>query len=141
MKRPELLDFLQSYFLTERQRILNQAANLNKVFSNSGESVGKDEGDIASHEFEQGMQLRMINRDLLYLNKIDQSLEKIQSGEFGECGSCMEEIENQRLVARPTATLCFSCKEEEERLEMSTIDGKTSKSTQHTYRSTRVGAF
>jgi DnaK suppressor protein len=130
MKRAEILEFLKTHFLDEKQRIMNSAANQNKAFSSSTQTAGKDDGDIASQSYEQGMQLQMINRDLLYLKKIDTSLDKMDSGEFGMCESCEEDIENQRLMARPTASLCITCKEEEERLENATIDGKRSKSFQ-----------
>ena len=46
--------------------------------------------------------------------KIDEALERIDSGEFGICESCGAEIGDKRLEARPTATLCIDCKTLEE---------------------------
>ena len=38
-------------------------------------------------------------------------------GTYGCCEDCGDDISQKRLMARPTATLCITCKEEEERGE------------------------
>lgn len=87
-----------------------------------------DEVDLTSFEMEQSMRMRLKNRETLYLKKIDDALDKIQSGTFGHCEECDGEIELRRLEARPTATLCLSCKEAEERSEKVHADGHRPKS-------------
>ena len=49
------------------------------------------------------------------LRTVRQSLDRIQSGEFGVCASCNEEIETKRLNAVPTAIYCLQCQEQLER--------------------------
>jgi DnaK suppressor protein len=51
------------------------------------------------------------------LNKIRETLERLEEGEFGVCESCGEEIGEARLRARPVTTLCIECKTEQERQE------------------------
>ena len=51
------------------------------------------------------------------MKKIDSALERIEDGSFGECEDCGEDISMKRLLARPTAQFCISCKEEQERGE------------------------
>jgi DnaK suppressor protein len=51
------------------------------------------------------------------LAKIEQALQKIEQGVYGECESCGEEIGIKRLEARPVAELCIDCKAEQEKLE------------------------
>jgi DnaK suppressor protein len=87
-----------------------------------------DETDLTSSELEASMKMRLRNREMLFLKKIDEALDRIATGHFGACGDCGEDIEDKRLEARPTATLCVSCKEEEERREMVHIDGHRHKS-------------
>jgi len=76
-----------------------------------------DEIDLASTETEQAMNLRLHDRELILLRKIDKTLKKIEEGEFGICESCGEEISIKRLEARPVAEVCISCKEEMEKKE------------------------
>ena len=87
-----------------------------------------DELDQATADIEQSMRMRLRNREALYIKKLDEALQRIEEGTFGDCDECGEEIGQNRLLARPTATLCVSCKEEQERKEVLTAAGHTSKS-------------
>ena len=79
------------------------------------------------------MRLRLRNRESLYVKKVDEALRRIESGEFGLCECCDGDIEIRRLEARPTATLCIACKEEEEKKEVLTADGRRHKSLGATF--------
>lgn len=87
-----------------------------------------DDVDQASADVEQALRMRLRNREMLLLKKIDESLRRIEAGTFGMCEACENDIEIKRLEARPTATLCIACKEDEERREVNTADGRRSKS-------------
>ncbi len=87
-----------------------------------------DEVDQASADIEQSMRMRLRNREVFYLKKVEEALKRIEEGSFGECEDCGEDIELRRLEARPTATHCVACKEEQERREGLTMAGRQSKS-------------
>ena len=76
-----------------------------------------DEIDTASSEMNLAFQGRLRERERGLLSKIDEALEKIEQGVFGECESCGEQIGLKRLEARPVAQLCIDCKGEQEKLE------------------------
>lgn len=76
-----------------------------------------DEMDTAASESALAFQGRLRERERMLLSKINESLEKIEQGEFGECESCGEDIGLKRLLARPVAGLCIDCKSEQERRE------------------------
>ena len=92
-----------------------------------------DEIDQATTDIEQSMRMRLRNREILYIKKIDEALKRIEEGTFGECDACQEDIELRRLEARPTATLCVFCKEEQERKEVLTAVGREHKSLGSTF--------
>ena len=48
------------------------------------------------------------------MDKIDDALERLARGEYGWCRETGEPIGLQRLLLRPTATLCIEAKEREE---------------------------
>ena len=79
-----------------------------------------DEMDTASSEVNLQFTGRLREREQGLLAKIDAALEKIDSGEYGECVNCGEEIGIARLRARPVAELCIDCKAEQEKLERRT---------------------
>lgn len=76
-----------------------------------------DDMDFATSQSDQGMILRLRGREKTLLKKIDGTLRRIDSGEFGICEECGEEINAKRMEARPVTTLCIQCKTEQEREE------------------------
>lgn len=87
-----------------------------------------DEVDAAIADYEGSHLLRFRNREVFYAKKIEKALKKIELGEYGECTECGGMIKFERLLARPTADLCIFCKEEAEREESSSFQGRQSKS-------------
>ncbi|MFS0825898.1 RNA polymerase-binding protein DksA [Pseudomonas phoenicis] len=76
-----------------------------------------DPADRASQEEEFALELRNRDRERKLIKKIDKTLQKILDEEYGWCDSCGVEIGLRRLEARPTADLCFDCKEIAEKKE------------------------
>ena len=78
-----------------------------------------DEIDLASSEYTQSMIFRLRDREKFLLKKIERALQRMESGTFGICERCEDEISPKRLEARPVTTLCIRCKEEQEKKEKS----------------------
>ena len=87
-----------------------------------------DESDLASADVDQGMQMRLGNRESLYFKKIEEALLRIREGSYGNCTTCGGAIGQKRLEARPTAELCIDCKETAERAEALNAEGRRHKS-------------
>jgi len=69
-----------------------------------------DPNDRASQESDMALELRNRDRERKLIKKIDGTLLNIGNDEYGYCNVCGEEIGLNRLLARPTATLCIDCK-------------------------------
>ncbi len=91
-----------------------------------------DEADLASSDIEQGMKMRMANRENFKVKRLHKALDKIRDGSYGECEGCGADIGFARLSARTIAELCIACKEEEERKENLSAVGRKPKSLGHT---------
>lgn len=59
----------------------------------------------------QAMSVETGRRRRQHLVEIDAALERIGTGDFGECFECGEYIHPGRLEANPVATLCIQCAE------------------------------
>jgi RNA polymerase-binding transcription factor DksA len=46
------------------------------------------------------------------MSMIEQTLERLKSGDYGICSECGEKIPEKRLMAMPEAIRCISCEEE-----------------------------
>ena len=125
--RKETLKRFKKIFETQRSQLLFNDKVVREDFSVNADDR-YDEIDQATTDIEQAMRMRLCNREQLYLKKLDEALKRIDDGSFGLCEECDEMIELKRLEARPTATLCVSCKEEQERREVLTAAGRQHKS-------------
>ena len=94
--------------------------SLNGVMQ-TGESGG-DEIDLLSAQKEQALNMRLDQRNVLFLKKVAEAKQKILDGTYGECEDCGDDIATKRLVARPTAALCINCQEEKERADFNNIN-------------------
>jgi RNA polymerase-binding transcription factor len=79
-----------------------------------------DPADRASQEEEFSLELRTRDRERKLIKKIDESLNMVDSGDYGYCDTCGVEIGIRRLEARPTATQCIDCKSLDEIKEKQT---------------------
>jgi DnaK suppressor protein len=73
-------------------------------------TIFADPNDRASQESDMSLELRNRDRERKLIKKIDETIGRIDAGEYGYCDSCGVEIGLKRLEARPTATLCIDCK-------------------------------
>lgn len=121
------LNRFKALFLRQKRELLYSGRILNEEFQLHADDLA-DEADLTSSENETGMRMRLRNREALFLKKIDQAIARLQAGTFGQCESCSGEIGNRRLEARPTATHCVDCKEQQEQTERLHIDGHRFKS-------------
>jgi len=84
----------------------------------AGGSKNSEYLDIASAAADQAFKMQIRSRESRLIRKIQSALERLDTGEFGICESCGEDIAFRRLEARPVTTKCIDCKIEEERQEV-----------------------
>ena len=76
--------------------------------------VVPDPADRATIEEEHALELRTRDRERKLLKKIEQSIARIDSGDYGYCDETGEPIGVPRLLARPTATLSLEAQQRRE---------------------------
>jgi len=95
----------------------------NEVLANASETtehlredtvVVPDPADRATIEEEHALELRTRDRERKLLKKIEQSIQRIDSGDYGYCDETGEAIGVGRLLARPTASLSLEAQERRE---------------------------
>jgi DnaK suppressor protein len=119
--REEKIQLIKLKLLKQRESLLNEAESaLNEL---PGQTIFPDLGDQATAETDRNFMLRLRGREQRLLKKIDEAVDRIETGVFGICDDCGNEIDIKRLEARPVTTMCIECKtlqEEEERLREGT---------------------
>jgi len=121
----ELLAMPDSDYMNERQLAFfrDRLRQLEQdILSNAGETTEHlretqfvpDPADRATIEEEHALELRTRDRERKLLKKVQQSIARIDSGEYGWCEETGEPIGIARLLARPTATLSLEAQERRE---------------------------
>jgi len=103
--------------MNEQLKTLIQEAQKTVTGMTDGKENFPDPTDRATLESDRNFMLRIRGRERKLILKIEEALERIESGGFGICESCGDEIGEERLKARPVTTLCIECKKKEEALE------------------------
>jgi DnaK suppressor protein len=94
-----------------------------EILSSAGETtehlredtvVVPDPADRATIEEEHALELRTRDRERKLLKKIEQSIGRIDAGDYGYCDETGEAIGVGRLLARPTATLSLEAQQRRE---------------------------
>ncbi len=111
------LERCRALLLEQRERILGNEGRVLSGELDLDPDDFPDEIDTAVAESSLSFTGQIWGRERRFLNKIERTLEKIDQGTYGKCEGCSDEIGVKRLVARPVASLCIDCKDEQERDE------------------------
>ena len=118
MSDKEYMNDAQMAFFRVKLVILKQG-----ILANAGETtehlredtvVVPDPADRATIEEEHALELRTRDRERKLLKKIEQSIQRIDSGDYGYCDETGEPIGVGRLLARPTANLSLEAQQRRE---------------------------
>ena len=115
MKKKEL-DFFKEHLNNLLEELLSQADETVSGMNSPKENF-PDPTDRASLEADRNFMLRIRDRESKLILKVKKALARIETGTFGVCESCGEDISFDRLKARPVTTQCIDCKTKEETLE------------------------
>jgi DnaK suppressor protein len=114
-------DYMNAFQLAFFRHKLVQLKN--DILVNAGETtehlredtvIVPDPADRATIEEEHALELRTRDRERKLLKKIEQSIGRIDSGDYGYCDETGEPIGVGRLIARPTATLSLEAQQRRE---------------------------
>ena len=122
----ELMAMPDSEYMNDKQMAafrLKLATLKREILNSAGETtehlredtvVVPDPADRATIEEEHALELRTRDRERKLLKKIEQSIGRIDAGDYGYCDETGEPIGVGRLLARPTATLSLEAQQRRE---------------------------
>jgi RNA polymerase-binding protein DksA len=79
------------------------------------DSAGDDQADTGTKTGEREQEITIANNLLERITQVERALERLDEGGYGWCEKCGNPIPVERLAAFPSATLCVTCKQLEER--------------------------
>ncbi len=73
-----------------------------------------DQGETSEVDIQEDIELALIQMKAETLNKINEALARLETGRYGLCFECGDEITEARLRALPFAVRCKDCEEARE---------------------------
>lgn len=114
----QLLTKFKGQLEAERDKLLAELNNI--AHRNAAASADAFDADFPSHgdkEDENAAEVAEFSDNLSLeselesaLKDVHSALKAIEGGTYGNCKYCNQEIDAQRLMARPTSTSCIACK-------------------------------
>jgi RNA polymerase-binding protein DksA len=102
--------------LEERQRVAAAIENIHEDHQGSmSDETGEDAvfdnhlADTATETYDRELDYTLEENSEHVLADIDAALKRIEDGTYGTCTNCGSQIPEERLEARPSATLCIEC--------------------------------
>jgi len=118
MPDAEYMNEVQLAFFRHRLSVLKQdihnSAGKTTEHLREDAAIVPDPADRATIEEEHALELRTRDRERKLLKKIEQSIARIDSGDYGYCDETGEAIGVGRLIARPTANLSLEAQQRRE---------------------------
>lgn len=103
-----------------RQQLLNEQARLLASLApdegENGRSRNPDRGDLAQRYSNRERDIALQAIEVEQLEQIEDALERLDEGTYGQCENCGQDIPPGRLEILPHATLCVNCQSQQERM-------------------------
>lgn len=95
--------------LKKRNELIQRADSIEKDARHEDIPVEKNSEEQASQRQNDEVLIALEESALTELRDVDKALARIESGDYGYCSSCRNEISAVRLDAIPYTDLCIQC--------------------------------
>jgi len=95
--------------LEEQRAILLARLEKKQALFDPEDMLNPDKTDRAMFSRNNNRETLLLEHAELQLQDIDQALNRLETGTYGICSNCGENIQPARLEVIPTAALCINC--------------------------------
>jgi DnaK suppressor protein len=100
-----------------REELVEEIGRRSKATTEAGAQDIGDILDSVSEERTRELDMILTDREKRKLHQIDDALDRIEDGTYGQCDECGVKIPRARLKVLPFAKFCVECQEKNEREE------------------------
>ncbi len=116
------LEHYRELLLQKRRELMDQLGYIRETsFSDTMKDASGENSAYTFHMADQGTDTQEREKAFLFAYRegrliyhIDEALDRIEKGTYGNCQNCGKPISPERLEAVPHARLCIECKSKEE---------------------------
>ncbi len=113
----EFLEKIKEILLAEKERLEKQLSRFAKSNPDNPDDFKAEYPEIGSEEEENALEIAEYSKDLTLertfeqeLQDVNNAIERLGKGDYGNCKYCKKPIEEKRLLVRPTSSSCVDCK-------------------------------
>lgn len=114
MLKKAFIDEMNVLLLKEKDRLEHDLSDIaekkNGKYQATYEEAGQSDDDNALELTNFANEAELTSNLEKELNDVNTALTAIEKGKYGICKYCNKEIDEKRLLARPTSTSCIACK-------------------------------
>lgn len=114
---PEIIKQIKTQLLEEKKRLEDELAqfakrnphnadDFNATFPQYGDKPDENAAEVAEYMADLTLE-RTLEKEL---RDVNEALKNLENGAYGICKYCKKQIDEKRLLARPTSSACITCK-------------------------------
>jgi len=110
---------IEKQLLEQKKRLLDDLSNLSRPDSHEADNLSSKFPEYGDKPDENAQEISDYSTNIMTekvleksLEDINKALDRIKNGTYGICKYCGKMINEKRLLARPTAGACITCKTE-----------------------------
>jgi DnaK suppressor protein len=108
------LDYYKKKLVVKREELQRLVAQTESEGRAADDDSTQDIADKAANSYTKEFLFSQSNNERYTLQLVEEAIDRLGNGSFGECVACHEEVQQKRLEAVPWARHCISCQEKQE---------------------------
>jgi DnaK suppressor protein len=108
------LDYYKKKLISRREELAKGILRTEQEGREADDDPTVDLADKAANSYTKEFLFGQTHNDRSLLQLVDDAIERIKDGSFGECISCHQELQQKRLEAVPWTRYCIACQEKME---------------------------
>lgn len=108
MMDEQKLEYFRSLLLEQRRQV-TEDLNAARATALEGDDGVEDSADMSELDLNRSTALDLASRESQLIEEIDEALQRIDNGTYGQCVRCGKPINEERLKAMPTAKYDAEC--------------------------------
>jgi len=105
------VDYFKKRLLTKQGELLRVVTNSEKDGREADEEATQDIADKAANSYTKEFLFHQSDENRRVLQCVNEALERMKEGTYGQCVMCEQEVQQKRLEAVPWARHCIECQE------------------------------
>lgn len=108
------VEYFKKRLLTKQEEVLRIVSKTEQDGREADEEATQDIADKAANSYTKEFLFHQSDESRRLLLLVTEALDRMKTGDYGQCVACQEEVQQKRLEAVPWARHCIECQEKQD---------------------------